>query len=731
MDNKLRTVGIPSIDETPWGTHFCQFYETKGGLLDLLVPYFKTGLENHEFCLWVTSAYMHETDAREAMTKAVPEFDRYVQDGQIEIIPHTQWYLKDGDFDLQRVLQGWIEKHNQALARGYDGIRVTGDATSTIASLGKSGWNDFVEYEQAVDKAIGQYKMLALCTYALDKCGPTSVIDVVQHHQFALVERTGRWERIESAELKRTKAELRKLKDQLEALIDQRTIQLNATVEELRTEAARHNETAEALYESEERFRTFMDNASAVAAWMKDDNYRYVYANKPLERALGIPFEAMKGRTDFDFRSRETAEELRANDLRVMSSGQILETIETVPAPDGRLRVWFIYKFPFRNAHGQRFVAGVGIDITDRKRLEQELERLAKDRLLLLESTMEGIYGIDLHGHCTFVNKAAAAMFGYTPEDLTGKDAHEVFHHSHLDGSPYPSEMCAIYRAFRVGKGCRMDSEVFWRKDGTSFPVEYTSHPIFENGTTTGAVVTFSDITDRKHAEEIRTQFLERVISAQEEERKRIAQELHDETGQSLTALLVGLRQLDDSPSLEEARTRTQELRKLTAKTIEEVNRLAVGLRPRVLDDLGLEAALRQYAEDFSRIHGVTADVLSIGLTTRRLPDAVEMALFRIVQEALTNIAKHARAKSVSILLRSTPSEVRLIVEDDGCGFSANERLKADPVRKHLGIHGMRKRAMLLKGSFSVESSPGRGTTISAQIPLTGAQDEASSRHSR
>jgi len=238
-------------------------------------------------------------------------------------------------------------------------------------------------------------------------------------------------------------------------------------------------------------------------------------------------------------------------------------------------------------------------------------------------------------------------------------------------------------------------------------------------------------LVHRKQAEEIKTQFLERVMSAQEEERKRIAQELHDETGQSLTALLVGLRQLDDAPSLAEARARAQELRKLTAKTIEEVNRLAVGLRPRVLDDLGLEVALKQYAEDFSRIHGVTADVLSSGLTERRLPDTVETALFRIAQEALTNIAKHARAKSVSILLRGGPSEVRLIVEDDGCGFEANEVLKTDRARKHLGIHGMQKRTMLLNGSFSVESSPGRGTTISAQIPLVGAQDEASSRHSR
>lgn len=194
MDKELRTVGIAGIDETPWGTHFCQFYESKEGLIDLAVPYFKAGLENNEFCVWVTSVHLNEEDTRKAMTRAVPQFDRYIQGGQIEIVPFTEWYLKGGDFDLHRVIQAWVEKLNQALARGYDGMRVTGDATSTITSLGKSSWNAFAEYEQAVDRKLREHKMLALCTYALDRCAATGIIDVVQYHQFALIERKGKWE---------------------------------------------------------------------------------------------------------------------------------------------------------------------------------------------------------------------------------------------------------------------------------------------------------------------------------------------------------------------------------------------------------------------------------------------------------------------------------------------------------------------------------------------------------
>lgn len=197
MDKELRKVGIPGVDEMPWGAHICQFYKTKDDLVDMLVPYFKAGLENNEFCLWVTPAQLDEKDARKAMTKAVPQFDRYVHDGQIEFVPFTGWYLKGGDFDLQRVLRGWKEKLAQALARGYDGMRATGDVTGNISSRPKSSWNDFAEYEQLLDRTIGNSKMLVLCTYALDKCGATGIIDVVRNHQFVLMKGDGVWERLE------------------------------------------------------------------------------------------------------------------------------------------------------------------------------------------------------------------------------------------------------------------------------------------------------------------------------------------------------------------------------------------------------------------------------------------------------------------------------------------------------------------------------------------------------
>ena len=195
----LRKSGLDIIGDAPWGTHLCHFYRTKEDLLDILIPYFKAGLENNEFCMWVTSEPITEEEAKEAIRKAIPHFDQYLMKGQIEIVPHTQWYLKDGVFNLQRVLDAWIGKLDQALAKGYDGMRVTGNT----AWLEKRDWKNFTHYEESVNSVIGKYKMTAICTYHLDKCGSFEVIDVVRNHQFALIKREGIWELIESTERKK------------------------------------------------------------------------------------------------------------------------------------------------------------------------------------------------------------------------------------------------------------------------------------------------------------------------------------------------------------------------------------------------------------------------------------------------------------------------------------------------------------------------------------------------
>jgi PAS domain S-box-containing protein len=207
MEKNLRQTGIDAIGMVPWSTHFCQFYQTKEDLIDILVPYFKAGLENNEFCMWVTSEPLNELEAREALEKHLPDLDHYIYNGQLEILPYTEWYTQGGCFDSERVLSGWAEKLNRALARGFSGLRLTGNTFW----LEKEDWKDFTDYESAINSVIGNYKMLALCTYSLDRCDALELIDVMRNHQFALIKREGRWELIETSEYRKTKEEVARL----------------------------------------------------------------------------------------------------------------------------------------------------------------------------------------------------------------------------------------------------------------------------------------------------------------------------------------------------------------------------------------------------------------------------------------------------------------------------------------------------------------------------------------
>ncbi len=189
MRRKPRKTGISVIGAVPWGTHLCLFYDTKQDLVDILVPYFQAGLENNEFCIWVTSEPLGKKGAKKAMRQAVPNFAQYPGRGQIEFIPHTEWYLKRGAFNLQRVLNAWIDKLDQALDKGYEGMRVTGNESWLEEKIG----GDFTSYEEAVNNVIGNYRMLAICAYPLDMCGASEVIDVVGNHRLALIKQAGNW----------------------------------------------------------------------------------------------------------------------------------------------------------------------------------------------------------------------------------------------------------------------------------------------------------------------------------------------------------------------------------------------------------------------------------------------------------------------------------------------------------------------------------------------------------
>jgi PAS domain S-box-containing protein len=260
--------------------------------------------------------------------------------------------------------------------------------------------------------------------------------------------------------------------------------------------------------------------------------------------------------------------------------------------------------------------------------------------------------------------------------------------------------------------------------DGSPVPVAVSFAPLRaeESVEVIGVVGVIRDITARRREEELRKRLIEQVMSAQDEERRRIARELHDETGQSLTALLIGLRTLEKSRSRVAAAELAQRLRGIVAQTLDEVGRLSRGLHPGTLDELGLAAAVTRHVEEFDRLHGVDTEVRIEGLGAEPLPPLLQTSVYRVLQEALTNVAKHAGARSVSVRLVRDESTVNLLVQDDGVGLDPAEGSQsAARSRPRLGLKGMRERAALLGGSLEVESQPGAGTSITARFPVGGA----------
>jgi signal transduction histidine kinase len=224
----------------------------------------------------------------------------------------------------------------------------------------------------------------------------------------------------------------------------------------------------------------------------------------------------------------------------------------------------------------------------------------------------------------------------------------------------------------------------------------------------------------RREREGLRRQLMEKVIATQEDERRRIARELHDSTSQNLTSLIVGLRVMETNCAQCASISKATDLRDVASKTLDEVHDLSMRLRPRVLDDLGLSAALERLVSEWQARYKIPVDVaIQLG---ERLSGDIETAIYRIIQEALTNIARHAQAKSASILVERYGDMVRAIVEDDGIGFDA----RANHGERHLGLLGMRERAELLNGTVTIESSLEHGTSVFIEIPLQIKKAEAS-----
>lgn len=285
-----------------------------------------------------------------------------------------------------------------------------------------------------------------------------------------------------------------------------------------------------------------------------------------------------------------------------------------------------------------------------------------------------------------------------------------------LPAHDHPGATAMLARAFEGGQGQREQEVV--TPDGRAIKFTLNYGPVTHCNRVVAAIIFMADITELRRLQSMRARFMERMVDMQEQERRRLARELHDLTSQSLASLLIGLRVANEHhPPLKVAQ-QLDELRALTSQAIDDIGRLARDLHPRILDDMGLAAAIRWYATSLGNRHGLAVEVETVGFAPgARLPLDIETSLYRVVQEALTNTARHACATTLSVLLEVKPQGVRIIIEDDGSGFVPHPQTGFPPETGGVGLFSIRERVELMGGHLTIESAPGAGTTLFVQVP--------------
>jgi diguanylate cyclase (GGDEF)-like protein/PAS domain S-box-containing protein len=397
-----------------------------------------------------------------------------------------------------------------------------------------------------------------------------------------------------------------------------------------------------------------------------------------------------------------------------------------------------------------------------------EADRIRFQYKLLLTSAWEGILGLDRKGNHRFVNPAAARMLGYEVEELMGQRSHATWHRKKADGSPYPAKDCPMQAAIAAGGAQQDTNEVFWRKDGTSLPVEFTCAPIVQGKHALGAVLTFWDISNRRRAEEAQARSLRDDLTGLYNRRGffTLAQHQFKLCKRSHKGMVLFFADLDALKAINDSlghlegdqalidtanilshtfresdiiarlggdefvvlitdpsdakvilRRLCQNLKRHNAKveqTGEVTRELMEGLRPTVLDHYGLLEGLRRWGKQFSQRTGIKVDIQGEEADPR-LAGAAELALFRIAQEALNNVAKHAQASRVVLKEVVDQARVRLDIVDNGIGFD-QDQARAPEGRHHWGLMTMNERAMAVGGHCQIKSRPGKGTQVMVEV---------------
>ena len=469
-----------------------------------------------------------------------------------------------------------------------------------------------------------------------------------------------------------------------------------------------------ALRESEERLSLAVAGAEeGVWDWNLETN-AVVYSAR-WKQMLGYSGEEIEPHVSAwerlahpDDRSRAD----RANDSVARGERATYEAEFRLRHKDGHYVHVLSRGFPVRRDPGGPVVRIVGthLDLSERKRAEAALRENEERLKLAFAGAQEGVWDWNLETGAVVYSSRWKEMLGYADDEV---EAHvsaweRLLHPDDMEGARRVNE--SVMRGASTYEG----EFRLLHKSGHYVHVLSRGYPVRREpgGPVVRIVGTHFDLTERKRAEaeRTRTEFLTRLVFAQEDERRRIAREMHDQFGEQLTALAHRIRVLKDACGHHDGlRTHVESIEGIAQRLDRDVDQLVWELRPTALDDLGLRAALANYIQDWSQRVGIAATLHTSGLLDDRLPADAETALFRIAQEALTNVAKHAKAANVDIILERRGDNVMLIIEDDGVGF---DPASTGGASQGFGLLGMQERAGLVGAMLEIESSAGKGTTV-------------------
>ncbi|MEA2206234.1 MAG: hypothetical protein QOE77_3010 [Blastocatellia bacterium] len=467
---------------------------------------------------------------------------------------------------------------------------------------------------------------------------------------------------------------------------------------------------AQELREVEEKYRDIFENAEE-GIFQSTPQGQYLVVNPALARMHGVDSQKeLLGCKDI---SRDVYVDPGLRDVfkkLLEEQGSVRGFEHQIFRRDGS-KIWVsVNARAVRNEAGKVvYYEGTVQDITRRKEARAALQESEERYRALFENSRDALYVHDLSGKYISVNRAAEELSGYSRAEIIGRNFAEFIAPQHL-----PDVRENLCRKLEREGETSYEVETI-TKDGRRTPVEVSSRLIYEHGIAVGIQGTARDITDRKRAQKALRIYSQRLIEAQEAERQSVARELHDEVGQVLTAVKINLHSIQKSAGTLECMPRIEEGLGIVEEALAHVRELSFNLRPALLDDLGLTAALRWYLDRYGQRTGMQTELLS-DFDGERLPRELETACFRIAQEALTNIARHAQATKASIRFERSHAMLLLTVADNGVGFDVNgfDQHGASA----LGLRGMMERAQAIGGAIDIHSRPAKGTEVQARLPI-------------